>query len=73
MTGNTLLVTCTAADGQQSKAELTVVDAQEAHFLGGFTPEVINGHDVMFWFGEFLDENGAESELKFEICEKVAS
>lgn len=61
-----LKVKCTTKSGHISIAELTVIDFEEQHFCGYFWPGYIDGHDIMFWFGEFLVSGECEG-LKFEV------
>ncbi|MGP5159701.1 hypothetical protein [Pseudoalteromonas prydzensis] len=65
MSNKTLYVTCGSVTGEISTAEISIIDAQEGHIDGHFTPSVIDGQDVMFWFGEHL--NGYKTDLKFNI------
>lgn len=65
MSNKTIHVTCKSTTSETSTAEITILDAEDGHIEGRFTPSVLDGQDVMFWFGEFL--NGSKTDLSFTI------
>ena len=65
MSNKTIHVTCKSTTSETSTAEITILDAEDGHIEGRFTPSELDGQDVMFWFGEFL--NGSKTDLSFTI------
>lgn len=59
-----LHITCTSTNGATSTAELTLIDIDSMVVDGCFKPAILNGLDVMFWFGEFLQGNRTDLTFK---------
>ncbi|MGP4944635.1 hypothetical protein [Pseudoalteromonas nigrifaciens] len=62
-----LHITCTSTNGATSTAELTLIDLDSMVVDGCFKPAILNGLDVMFWFGEFLQGNRTDLTFKSNI------